>query len=611
MDAQQCIPKSGRRIVLIILGLVGCLLGACESLAEVYQPTGSPADPRVPARWNYYRDYSEATGLLKQIVAAHPKYCRLESLGKSYGGREMWVMTITNQSTGDASEESAKPAFWIDGGIHANELQSVDVVLYTAWYLAEMAERNTQIERLLDERVFYLMPMMSPDSRDAHMTSPNTTHSPRGGQRPIDDDRDGKLDEDGPNDLDGDGHLTQMRVRDPHGRYKAHERYPNLMVRLSAEELRHNTAPTYTLLGAEGFDEDDDGRVNEDGPGYYDPNRDWAWQWQPAYVQRGAYRYPFSIPENRMVADYIMQHPNIAGAQSYHNTGGMLLRGPGSREERWPAEDIGVYDRLGKRGEQMLPGYRYLNTAKDLYEVWGGEVDWIYGMCGAYAFTNELNTPFNLFRSQENKNDFIGPESQRHKFDRWFLFGDGFVDWHEVDHPQYGKIEVGGQKKNWGRQPPSFMLEEECHRNMAFTLFHADEMPLVEIQEVKVEQLSGGLRQITATLLNPKVTPTRSAFDVKNGITPPDMVKLVDADGALVEPVATLTDDQFLFTTPTSHEKSPLSLGRLQGQRPTYVRWLVEGDQPLTVVLKSIKGGTATAEVPSIDQSATGDITKD
>ena len=62
------------------------------------------------------------------------------------------------------------------------------------------------------------------------------------------------------------------------------------------------------------------------------------------------------------------------------------------------------------------------------------------------------------------------------------LLGDGFVPWHEVDHPQYGKIEVGGFKKNWVRQPPSFLLEEECHRNMAFTLYHADQMPLVKIQ---------------------------------------------------------------------------------------------------------------------------------
>jgi len=56
------------------------------------------------------------------------------------------------------------------------------------------------------------------------------------------------------------------------------------------------------------------------------------------------------------------------------------------------------------------------------------------------------------------------------------LLGDGFVPWQEYDHPTYGKIEIGGRKKEWGRIPPSFLLEEELHRNMAFALYHAGMM---------------------------------------------------------------------------------------------------------------------------------------
>ena len=96
----------------------------------------------------------------------------------------------------------------------------------------------------------------------------------------------------------------------------------------------------YTLLGQEGIDNDGDGAVNEDGDGFYDPNRDWGWNWQPDYMQNGAHRYPFSILENRLVADFITAHPNIAGAQSYHNAGGMILRGPGAKDDRFEAADI-------------------------------------------------------------------------------------------------------------------------------------------------------------------------------------------------------------------------------------------------------------------------------
>ncbi|MCG8587344.1 MAG: M14 family metallopeptidase, partial [Pirellulales bacterium] len=240
-----------------------------------YQGLGAPADPKVPAHWNRYHDHGQATRMLKQITKAHPKIAKLDSLGKSFGKRDMWLMTLSG--AGDADK---KPAMWIDGGIHANEIQSVEVVLYTAWFLTEMYDRHPEVRRLLDERTFYLMPMMSPDSRDDHFYKANMTHTPRSGQRPIDDDRDGQSGEDPADDLNRDGHITQMRVRDPNGRYKPHDEFPQYMVRAKPGEKGK-----FTLLGSEGVDNDGDGRVNEDGDGgYYDPNRGWGWNWQPEHV---------------------------------------------------------------------------------------------------------------------------------------------------------------------------------------------------------------------------------------------------------------------------------------------------------------------------------------
>ena len=51
-------------------------------------PRGA-ADPKVEARWNLYHDYASATDLLRRLAAAHPELCRLQSLGKSYGGRDV------------------------------------------------------------------------------------------------------------------------------------------------------------------------------------------------------------------------------------------------------------------------------------------------------------------------------------------------------------------------------------------------------------------------------------------------------------------------------------------------------------------------------------------
>lgn len=584
-------PFHGTRAAVLALALLGAVVAAApaaEPARSVYQPVGAPADPRVPAQWNRYHDHAQATELLQALAKAHPNLCRLQSLGKSYGGRDMWVLTVTNHQRG---KETEKSGFWIDGCIHANEIQATEVVLYTAWYLAESYGRSPLVTRLLDERVFYLLPILSPDSRDAHMYQPNTTHSPRTGQRPVDDDRDGLVDEDKPDDLDGDGHITQMRIRDPNGRHKPHPDFPELMIPCRPDEKGE-----YTLLDSEGFDNDGDGRVDEDGEGFYDPNRNWGWGWQPPYVQHGAHDYPLSILENRLVADFIAARPNIAGAQSFHNAGGMILRGPQSKDQQWPAADTRVYVEIGRKGEQMLPNYKSMNGAHELYEVFGGELDWMFVMHGIFAFTNELFTSGNYFREKTDGAGYFGKPEVHRQFDKYLLFGDGIVPWHEVQHPQFGKVEVGGPKKNWLRQPPSFLLEEECHRNMAFTLYHADQMPRLQIDEVKVVPLAGGLTQVTATLSNSRLIPTHSQLDVQHKVTPPDQVTLA---GPAAKVVAGLISQSVVFDAPREQKRRPheLRVPTIAGMEAVYVRWLVEGAGPYTITARSVKGGVATRTV--------------
>ena len=578
---------------LCLFGLLGAVLVALPASAaepQPYQPMGAPVNPKVAAQWNRYHDYAAATEFLKALAAAHPQRARLQSLGTSYGGRQMWVLTITSFDRGGPSlarrasvgDDRAKPAIWIDGAIHANEIQATEVALYTAWYLLEMYGRTAAVTELVDRRAFYIMPMMSPDSRDAHMYRPNSTNSPRSGQRPVDDDLDGLVDEDGPDDLDGDGQICQMRIRDPNGRWKPHPDFPNLLIPAKDDEPGE-----YRLLGTEGYDNDGDGRVNEDGDGFYDPNRDWAWNWQPRYVQFGAYRYPFSIAENRMVAEFILAHANIAAAQSYHNAGGLILRGPGAKEEQFEPADVRVFDAVARRGEQMLPGYRYATVGRDLYEVFGGELDWIYVMRGAVTFTNELFTSFNFFRKQGGSR-----EEDMRAFNKYLLLGEGLVPWHEVIHPQYGKIEVGGLKKQWGRQPPSFLLEEECHRNMAFTLYHAGQMPQVEIQSIDVKPLAGGLTQVTATIANPRVIPTRLAVDIKHKLAPPDLVR-IEAPQLRVSAGLWADNPMLDSAKPQRRQPQELRIPTIPGMGAVYVRWLVEGPGPYKVTVQSHKGGTA------------------
>jgi hypothetical protein len=268
----------------------------------------------------------------------------------------------------------------------------------------------------------------------------------------------------------------------------------------------------------------------------------------------------------------------------------MILRGPGDKSDSYDPADIRIYDALGQRGAQMLPGYRYMNVANDLYEALGSEVDWLHQSRGIFAFTNELFTPFNFYRAPGHEGFFGGAEEQ-HRFDKYLLLGDGFAGWKEIEHPQYGTIEVGGMRKNWVRQPPAFLLEEECHRNMAFTLYHADELALARIQSIEVKPLGGKLRQVTAILENPKICPTHSAADISRKITPPDLVSISGNKDLKV--IAALRASEPFFREPAEQKRNPAAfkLDTIPGRGIVYVRWLVEGEGSVEVTLESVKGG--------------------
>ncbi len=544
---------------------------------------GAPNHPKVEIAWNRYYDHKELGEICNSISKAYPDLAKFSSIGKSYEGRELWLLTISNIKTGDPD---SKPAIYIDGNIHGNEIQGGEVALYTAWYLTEMYGHVAWITELLDQKTFYIIPTINPDGRDHFIHDANNPNTPRTGFVPRDDDGDGLIDEDGPDDLNGDGEITQMRIKDPNGRWVPDPDDPRIMRMAKPDEPGE-----YELFWSEGIDNDGDGLINEDGPGSYDPNRNWPWKWAPQYVQWGADQYPGSLPEIRGVVDFTLKHDNIAAFQTYHNSGGMILRGPGNKDEvntyRW--EDLQVYDFLGKLGEEILPGYRYLVVYKDLYPVYGGELDWFYGGRGAITFSNELWTSFDYFRKKpEDEKDWFGSQKDTYRFDKLLLFGEGIVNWKSFNHPQVGRIEIGGIKKAWTRTAPSFLIEEMCHRNMAFTLYHAYHTPQVSVDTIILKDLPNGLKEITATIKNSRVIPTHTSQDILNKITRPDIASIsggkVLMGGVLKNQYTGEVEEQKL-----NPEK--IKIENIQGMGAVYVRWIIEGSGPFTVTISSAKGG--------------------
>jgi len=550
---------------------------------NIFKAAGSPVNPKVQVSWNKYNDHAGITELCKKIAAAYPHLAKLESIGKSYKGRDMWVLTITDFKKGNPDK---KPGMYIDGNIHSNEVQGSEFAMYTAWFLTESFADTKFIQELLADKVFYIVPTINPDARDSYFHDPNTASSPRSGVIPIDNDRDGLVNEDGYDDLDGDKEILIMRRKNPNGRFRVDPSEPRRMIQVGPDEKGE-----YEILGLEGKDNDGDGLVNEDGYTFeYDPNRDWGWGWQPNYIQGGAYKYPFSIPENRNVMEFVMKHPNIAAAQSYHNAGGQILRGPGGQEDvgTYNAQDLQVYDAIAKKGEELIPGYKYLVVYKDLYSAYGGELDWFYGGRGIYTYSNELWTPYLMFNRDATRDP---QDNSSYQFDRYLLFKDGFVDWHEFDHPQYGKIEIGGFKKNFGRAHPGFLLESDAHRNMSFTIYHCYHTPKLQIDSIYEKDLGDGVKEITAVISNQRLMPTHSSQDLKFKIEKPDLVSITG-----VKPIAgMIVENRDLnITSEQKTDPSILNVPNIPGLGSITVRWLVAGSGKYTITVDSKKGGSVS-----------------
>ncbi|MBR9989162.1 MAG: peptidase M14 [Gemmatimonadetes bacterium] len=562
---------------------------AGEAHAQIFaQPD---RDPRVNLRFDRYYDYEAMTDALRQLQRTWPKFLTLQSIGKSVEGRDIWLMTVNNPDTGP---HTAKAAFWADANIHGNEIQGTEVNLYLVWFLMENYDALPKVRELVDARAFYIVPSMNPDGRDNFL---KTGGPSRSGMMDWDSNLDGRASTDNPDDLDGDGEIRQMRKHVPgQGTHVKSPVDPRLMVIAPS-----GTKGDYILLGSEGLDTDGDGRRNSDPRGGYDMNRDFPSDWQPPHIQGGSNRYPFSWPETRAVGQWLKDHPNIAAVQSWHNSGGMILRGPGSRFYKGSGEytrrDDAVYDYLGERGALMLPYYRHMTVWADLYTVYGGTLDWAHDALGAVAFTNELWSSNQFYSEAWTDSAVVPREMQQLFFNDRLGMGAWYKEWTPFDHPELGEIEIGGWSKWYGRTTPPFMLQELAHRNAMFALFHADEMPLLEWGDIAVERIAGSTFRVKAEIRNTRAIPTRIEAAELYSSGMPDRFS-IRGGSVRVQAGGFTTGELSNEIRLQDSEPSVIQVSSgVPGRSGLSVTWIVTGSGSATIEYRSQKGGTHTRQV--------------
>ena len=459
--------------------------------------------------FDHYYNYEELTRFLHYIADKYPNLVHCESIGQSFEGRDIWLITVTNFASGD---DHNKPGFWVDGNIHANELTGSMACLYLINSLVDQYGTDTDTSRCLDTRTFYICPQVNPDganqvlSNSPKLLRSNTSSSPlyqsefNSGAKLVN------------QDVDGDGRILSMRIPDPDGSWKVSDEEPRLLVSREPSE----TGGQYYRLLPEGIIQDYDGsliKLKTECAGV-DLNRNFPAGWRQECDQKGAGDYPLSESEGRLIIDFIVKHPNICGGVSFHTFGGILLRPPsGQADDVLPPEDLWVYQEIGAKGEEIT-GYSHGSVYKQFRQhandlTTGAFDDWLYEHHGVFAWTVEIWSP----QFQAGITDYHYVDWYRkHSFNddlkllKWSdaaMDGNGYIEWYEFEHPQLGKIELGGWNTLYTfMNPPNNYLKQEIARFPKWLVWHNLISPKLEMDDANVEKLGDNLYQISVIVRN-------------------------------------------------------------------------------------------------------------
>ncbi|CAN5805103.1 M14 family metallopeptidase [soil metagenome] len=505
-------------------------------------PTGLPGQASVEApfeaatpTWVRYHTHAQTLAILESYHARFPGLTRLDTIGTSIHGHPLVVMEVTNRQTGPAAE---KPALYLDGGIHAQELTASEVVLYTMDHLLTGHGSDPRVTELLDTRAFYLHPKVNPAGSDLVLHEDQWMRST---PRPVDENGDGIPDSDPPMDLDGDGRILQMRIPDPDGNRVADADDPRIMSARTPED----TGPFYRVE-REGIDANGDGRIASDGIGGSDMNRNFPYNWAPLYRQPGAYNFPLSEPETWALANFVNDHPNITQIIHGHTSGGFIYRLPSaSNPATFDTVDLALIEDLGAWYTEDT-GRRVIPSATDPVDHrYGTFISFAYFASGIVGWVPEY-WPGPTSWVPAAADDGRVTEADWHRANDERFGGAYFTDWTPFDHPQLGPVEIGGwHTKYWSQNPPYELLEEELRTQLPWILEMAARSPLVTVSEPRFEALDDARVAVEVTVTNTGWLATHltqrgaegnlsSAGEVRNPVVP-ESLAILEVDGGRPE----------------------------------------------------------------------------
>jgi len=475
-----------------------------------------------------YHDDASLSESLRDLQRRHEDLVQLLELARTPGGRAVQAVRL---GSGPGAED--RPALLVVAGAYGPHLIGTEVALHTARQLAVRYGSDTTVTRLLDRSTIYLVPRLNPDAASGYFAQPRRERVRN--SSPYDDDRDSEVDEDGPEDLDGNGVITMMRVLDPAGDWLADPEEPALMRKADPSRGESGTYRLYT----EGTDNDGDELWNEDPPGGTDINRNLPYEYQ--FFAEGAGLYPVSASESRGLAQFFLDHPNIAvvyvlgpqdnlvAAWKHERPSGSVEVEEEEQRNRRPLssileEDEPYFEEVAGRFKEitgLVAGPRSPASGGDVLSF--GYYDmgrWSFGSRAwwipVYEAENGHGADEAAPRGEDTSQDEEDPlEDERREF-RWLRDNvpGSFVEWTEIRHPDFPDrtVETGGFAPFVRYNPPASQVDSVLLRHERFIMALAGLLPAVSVRDVRVEALAGGAYRVRVRIANEAYLPTQSAL---------------------------------------------------------------------------------------------------
>ncbi|HEY0678730.1 MAG TPA: M14 family metallopeptidase [Chitinophagaceae bacterium] len=521
-------------------------------------------------------DYSNFTRLTERVNAlskSYPQLVKVQSLTKTAGGKDIWQITIGSGNTED------RPAIAIIGGVEGNHLLGTELAIGFAENLLQ-AGNTDSIRALLNKTTFYVFPNMSPDATEQYFAA--LRYERQGNASATDDDRDGKVNEDPNDDLDGNGRITWMRIESPVGDHKPHPDDPRILVRADFSKGEKGIYQVFT----EGIDNDKDGQFNEDGEGGVWFNKNLTYR-HPSFVQ-GSGEFPVSENESRALLDKLFDLFNIYAVVSFGSNNNLsvpLAYNAAQANQRIVA---GWLEQDAKQNAMVSELYNKVTSLKDAPKTTaaGGDfLSWAYYHYGRYSFsTPGWWIPKTKPDTAKKEKAFTAEDPSAHYL-RWSAqqgITDNYTAWKTVQHPDFPnqKVEVGGVDPFALVNPPYKLVPDLVKKHSDFVVKLAAYQPETDIINVRTEKVNAGLTRVTLDVINKGALASHSKLGERSY-----WVKRINVK-------VNTTGNQSVI----SGRKTQL-LNSLEGYGSQQLSWLIKGNGKLSIEAGSPTTGTKKIEI--------------